>query len=225
MPIPAKYEPELINDLSKEGWFEWFLDYFTDPNVLQVPYLDLTIQLDVTDAYAIYQDSQVSGSTFFGFLLWHLVQTLRSHTSFNMRFVENNWYILNNPPIFIPVAVGGKQRFWNLVIESVVNTSYEDFIDIYRFRLNQARNCQTERIDAQTYSLAYCIGNLPNLQFSALTLHWHLNAMIGQPFFYFGKRYFLENRFLIPFAAKLHHACADPFVFDLLVRDLQARFS
>lgn len=88
MPIPAKYEPELMDSRSKEGWFEWSLDFFTDPNVLQVPYLDLTIQLDVTEAYAIYQDYKVDGSTFFAFLLWHLAQTLHSHTSFKMRTVK-----------------------------------------------------------------------------------------------------------------------------------------
>lgn len=121
--------------------------------------------------------------------------------------------------------MGGKQRFQNLVIENVVKTPYTDFIDIYRSQLNQARKCKTEPIDAETFSLACFIGNLPNIQFSDLTLHWHLKGMIGQPFFYFCKLYFLGSRLFIPFAAKLHHACADPFVFDLLIGDLQARFS
>lgn len=70
-------------------------------------------------------------------------------------------------------------------------------MEIYRWKLNQAKNCQTERIDAETYSLACCIGNLLTIQFSALTLHWHLKGMIGQPFFYFGKRYLLKDRLLI----------------------------
>ena len=62
MSIPAKYEPELIDAKTKQGWLNWSLNFFTDPNILQVPYLDITIQLDVTEAYAAYNANQVPGS-------------------------------------------------------------------------------------------------------------------------------------------------------------------
>ena len=224
MSIPAKYEPELIDAKSKEGWLNWSLDFFTDPNVWQMPYLDITIQLDVTNAYAAYQDNQVPGPTFFAFLVWHLAQTLVLHPSFNMRFIENQWYILKNPPILIPVAVGGKERFWEVILENVSKISYEEFVPQYRLKVEQARKGQGKRADFQSFCLSHSLGNLPNLQFTGLTLHWRQDAMIGQPMFYFGKRYEKESTLFIPFAAKLHHACADPFVLDLLLRDFKKRF-
>ena len=225
MSIPAKYEPELIDAQTKQGWLNWSLDFFTDPNILQVPYLDITIQLDVTEAYAAYKANPVPGATFFAFLLWHLAQTLVAHPSFNMRFIENQWYILKNPPILIPVAIGGKERFWEVILENISTISYEEFVTQYRLKVDQARNGQGSRSDLQSFCLSHFLGNLPNLQFTGLTLQWRRDGMVGQPMFYFGKRYEKGSSLLIPFAAKLHHACADPFVLDLLLRDFKKRFT
>ena len=225
MPIPTKYEPQLIDAKTKQGWLEWSLDFFTDPNVLQVPCLDITIQLDVTNFYTAYSARKIPGETFFAFLLWHLAQTLAAHPSFNMRFVENQWYILKNPPIVVPVAVGGKERFWEVTLENVSKISYEEFVHQYRLKIDQARNCQGSRLGFQDFCLAHFMGNLPNLQFTGLTLHWVRHEMLGQTFFYFGRRYDQENRLLIPLATKLHHSCADPFVLDLLLRDFNKRFA
>lgn len=225
MLIPAKYEPQLIDAKTQEGWLKWSLDFFTDPNVLQVPYLDITIQLDVTNAYTAYSARQISEETFFAFLLWHLAQTLAAHPSFNMRFVDNQWYILQNPPIVVPVAVGGKERFWEVTLQNVSKISYEEFLRQYRLKVDRARNCQGSRVNFQDFCLAHSFANLPNLQFTGLTLHWRSNQMLGQAFFYFGRRYEKENRLLIPLATKLHHSCADPFVLDLLLRDFNKRFT
>lgn len=225
MLIPDKYEPELLSPEYKSGYFNWSLDFFTDTNVLQVPYLDITIQLDVTDAYAIYQACKVEGATFFAFLLWHLAQTLKAHLSFNLRWVDKNWYILNNPPVVVPVAVGGKKRFWGTELENVAKISYADFVSVYRYKIDLARSCQSKPLDPLDFSLGYFIGNLSNLQFTGLTLQWRQDGMIGQPFIYFGKRYVSGNRLMIPLAVKLHHACADPLVLDLLLQDFQSRFS
>ncbi len=225
MSIPAKYEPESIDAKTQQGWLNWSLDFFTDPNLLQVPYLDITIQLDVTRAYIAYKANQVSGSTFFAFLVWHLARTLVAHPSFNMRFIEQQWYILKNPPILIPVAVGGKERFCEVILENVSKISYEEFVSQYRSKVDQARQGQGKRIDFEGYCLSHLLGNLPNLQFTGLTLHWVREGMVGQPMFYFGKRYEKGTSLLIPFAAKLHHGCADPFVLDLLLRDFKQRFT
>ncbi len=224
MSIPDKYEPELIDARTKQGWLNWSLDFFCDPNILQVPYLDITIQLDVTEAYAAYKANRVPGSTFFAFLIWHLAQTLVAHPSFNMRFIENQWYLLKNPTILIPVAVGGKERFCEVVLENVSKISYEEFVPQYRTQVERARNGGGKRTDFQSFCLSHFLGNLPNLQFTGLTLHWVRDGMVGQPFFYFGKRYELRNSLFIPFAAKLHHGCADLFVLDLLLEDFQKRF-
>jgi len=69
------------------------------------------------------------------------------------------------------------------------------------------------------------MGNLPYLRFSALTLHWRPDQMVGQSYFYFGQRYPQEDRLMIPLAAKLHHACTDPLMLNELLSDFANRFS
>ncbi|MEH1962459.1 MAG: CatA-like O-acetyltransferase [Nostoc sp.] len=224
MIISIKYQPRLLDDKAKEGYLNWSLDFFTDPNAIQVPCIDLTIQLEVTNAYKMYQSNPQEGATFFSFLIWHLVQTLKNHFSFNLRLIENQWYILDNPPVIIPVAVGGQDRFWEMLLENISQMSYPEFISQYRQKLERIRKGKGQRVEPEIFSLSCGLGNLPNLQFTGLTLNWRRDEIIGQPYFYFGKRYWQNNQLFIPFAAKLHHACNDPFVFDLLIQDFQQRF-
>jgi chloramphenicol O-acetyltransferase type A len=223
--IPSQYQPRLLDEKAKEGYLNWSLDFFTDPNVFQVPSIDITIQLDVTNAYQLYQSDSIAGATFFSFLIWHLMQTLKNHFSFNLRRVENQWFILDNPPVMIPVAVGGKDRFREMLLENISQVSYPDFIIQYRQKLDQIRNEECPRATAEAYSLAYFIGNLPNLQFTGLTLSWGKPEIVGHTRFYFGKRYWQNNQLFIPFAAKLHHANTDPFVLNLLIEDFLQRFN
>lgn len=224
MMIPARYQPEVLSDAFKEGWLEWSLHYFTEP-VLQTPYLDITLQWDATDAYAVYRQQKFSGSSFFAFLLWHLAQTLAQHPSFNLRYVDEQWYWLRNPPVFVPVAVDGKYRFQEMLLEDVCQQDYPAFSEHYQRLLCQARNFELDRSGASAmFPFAHFIGNLPYLQFTGLTLHWRQTHMIGQSFFYFGKRYWQEGRLRLPMAAKLHHGCADPLVFNALLQDWGARF-
>jgi len=224
MSIPSKYQPRLLEEKEKEGWLSWSLEYFTDPNVLQVPNIDLTIQLDVTNAYEIYQINHQQGATFFSFLIWHLMQTMKNHFCFNLRLVENQWYILDNPSVFTPVAIGGKNRFTKMFLENINQLSYPEFVIQYRRKLDQLRVDKVEYTGEESYSLSCFIGNLPNLQFTGLTLHWRVLDIIGQPYFYFGKRYWQNDQLFIPLTVKLHHACNDPFVFDLLIQDFCKRF-
>jgi chloramphenicol O-acetyltransferase type A len=193
--------------------------------VRQSPYIDITLQLDVTEAYAGYQARPVEGASFFAFLLWHLAQTLARYPDFNLRRVNGEWYQLHNPPIFVPVAVGGDLRFQEMVLEDVYRRDYADFIAQYRAALHRARRepASRQRETGRYFYLGHLIGNLPTLQFSALTLHWR-EGIAGHTAFYFGKRYWNGERLLMPFAAQLHHACTDPFLLDGLLQDFSGRF-
>jgi chloramphenicol O-acetyltransferase len=217
----TKYQLEILTEKRKEGYLNWSLDFFTNSDVLQVPYIDITIQLEVTQAYAIYQTKSKEGSTFFAFLLWHFAQVLPRHPDFNFRLWQNQWYLVHNPPFVVPVAVGGKARFWEMVLENVRHLAYAQFVSYYRQQLNTIKEGFGSRADEMTFQISCLMGNLPNLQFTGLTLHWQQGSIIGQPMFYFGKRYWQENKLYIPFAAKLHHATTDPLVFDLLLQDFQ----
>jgi chloramphenicol O-acetyltransferase type A len=99
-----------------------------------------------------------------------------------------------------------------------------EFVIQYRQKLDHIRSDRGERTTPEIFLLSCFLGNLPNLQFTGLTLHSQQSEVIGQPFFYFGKRYWQNDQLFIPFAAKLHHACKDPFVLDLLMQDFLKRF-
>jgi chloramphenicol O-acetyltransferase type A len=225
MIIPSEYQPRLLDNSAKEGYLDWSLDFFTNPDISQVPYVDITIQLDVTNAYQSYQATPTTGATFFSFLIWHLLQSLKNHCGFNLRLVKNQWFVLDNPPVVIPVAVNGKDRFREMVLENISQSSYQEFIVQYRQKLDCIRNDRGQRTTPETFLLSCFLGNLPNLQFTGLTLHSQQTEITGQPHFYFGKRYWQNNQLFIPLAAKLHHASQDPWVLDLLIQDFLQRFA
>jgi len=219
--IPERYQPQALSDEAREGWFAWSLDFFTEPEVLQVPYVDLTLQLEVGAAYARYLRQEAPGGSFFAYLIWHFVQGFKSHPSFLLRQVDGVWWLLRNPPVIVPIAVAGPHRFRELVLEDVALLDYPAFCVHYREQLARARAGVAERPAPELFYLGHFFGNLPNLPFSGLTLHYRRESIAGQSLFYFGKRYRLEGRLHIPLAAKLHHACTDPHVLDLLLADVQ----
>ena len=120
---------------------------------------------------------------------------------------------------------GGKERFAEMILENISKLSYREFVQKYSVLLKTIREGKGKRPQSTTFLLSCPIGNLPNLQFTGLTLHWQKNVIEGQPMFYFGKRYWQQDKLYIPFAAKLHHAITDPFVLDLLIQDFQNQFT
>ena len=229
--VPASYQAEPVDPALLAGWLDWSLPFFSAP-VLQNPHVDLTLQLDVTAAFAQYQRDKASAASgtpavsFFAFLVWHLAQTLAQHPSFNLRCIDGVWVQLRNPPIFIPVAVGGAARFRDLVLENVYQQDYPTFVAHYRQQLALARSPEGVPPSASSaFCHAHLMGNLPDLRFSGLTLHWRADQMIGQSSFYFGQRYDQGDRTLIPLAVRMHHSCTDPFVLNQLMADFNRRFA
>ncbi len=223
--IPAQYQPRLLTAVEREGYLDWSLAFFTDQSLLQIPYIDITLQLDVTQSYQVYQAHKTQGSSFFSFLIWHWMQCLRDHWALRLRYVHQQWYVLDNPPVMVSVAIGGKQRFTEMLLENSCYLDYPDFTQLYGQTLDKIRSGQGQRADDQTFCLATIFGNLPNLQFSGFTIHYRHETIQGQPWFYFGKRYWLNEKLLIPLCVKMHHANSDPFVLDQLITQFQARFS
>lgn len=233
LSIPESYLPEPIEPAMLTGWLGWSLKFFSEP-VLQNPHIDLSLQLDVTNAFSQYRNPsspEVEQVSFFAFMIWHLAQTLARHPSFNLRCVNGDWFVLRNPPIFVPVAVGGDVRFRDLVLENVYQQDYPTFLKNYRQQLALARSSEgvpSPASDTPSTSTAFCfahfMGNLPNLRFSGLTLHWRADQMIGQSSFYFGQRYHDGTRTMIPLAVKMHHGCTDAFVLNALIDDFNRRF-
>lgn len=218
------FAPRPFTATERAGYLDWSLDFFTDASVTQDPFVDITVQLDVTDAYARYQAAQIEGATFFSFLVWHLMSAMQAHTSFKLRKAGSEWLVLENAPVVVPVAVGGEVRFAEVLLQDPTRQSLPEMIANYRRLLDAARNGERQRMSADTFLAACFIGNLPQLQFSALSLHWRHTPIQCQPCFYFGRRYLQGDRMLIPLAAKLHHACTDPHTFNALIEDFNASF-
>lgn len=213
-----------LTDDEKAGYLAWSLDFFTDSTVEQDPFIDITLQLDITDAYASYQRQSLANLTFFSFLIWHLAQSMRSQLDFKLRKINGIWWVLENAPIAVPVAVGGKMRFCELLLQNTSSQSLTEFAEQYRGQLNSVRTGHVQRMDPNTFLIAHFIGNLPHLQFTALNLHWRKSAIQCQPCFYFGQRYLQSERLMMPLAIKLHHACTDPFVLNILIENFRKRF-
>jgi len=223
--IDPRFRPHLVDPAQLPGWLGWSLDFFGAEDG-QNPHVDVTLQLDVSAGWARYGRMREEGRptpSFFAFLTWHLLRALADHPSFNLRKVDGRWYRLDNPPLFVPVAVGGDARFQSLVLEDVYGQDYPAFAAAYGERLALARSATPPQSEPEIFSLAHFVGNLPNLRFTGLTLHWRPTQMVGQSFFYFGQRYQDGGRMLVPLAARLHHACTDPYVLDQLLADFSRR--
>ncbi len=221
-----RYQAEPYAPSPQSAYEQWALSFFRDPHRVPNPYLDLTLQLDVSGARAHYErgPAQAPGASFTAFLYWQLLATLAHHPAFDLRCVEERWYRLRNPPLFFPVAVGGPQRFTEVLLEDVRGRGWREFASQYRSAVDGARGGECWQVSAEHFVVSTFIGNLPGLRFSSLVLHTPDPAH-GVPFFYFGQRYTEGGRMLVPFAAKLHHANADPYVLEQLVRDFLARGS
>lgn len=212
-----------LADNEKTSYLAWSLDFFTDPQVAQDPFIDITLQLDITDAYACYTERALSELTFFSYLIWHLAHAMQGQISFKLRNINGTWCVLENAPIVVPVAVGGEIRFCELLLQNACQQSLPEFALQYRNQLNAARAGGMQRMAPRTFLAANLIGNLPQLQFTALNLHWRKSDIQCQPCFYFGQRYSLGERLMMPLAVKLHHACTDPYVLNALIENFRLR--
>ncbi len=151
---------------------------------------------------------------------------MKNHLSFKLRKIENSWYVVDNLPVFIPVATYTKSRFANMILYDVtLYSNYEEFSRYYMAQLQISRSDHSISDVRYLHEISQFFGNLPNLQFTSARRSSTIKKIDGQSSFTFGKRYLIGENLFIPLAVKLHHACADPFVFDKLLQDFQRRFT
>ncbi|WP_144394124.1 CatA-like O-acetyltransferase [Pleionea sediminis] len=199
----------------------WAQDFFTDTNAIENPYLDITLQLDITQARLCYEAQSIG--TFTAYLYFHLIQALKKHPEFFYRKINNQWMKVENPPLFYPIARGSKRdRFYEALIPNVLQLSWPEFTQLYQTEIENSK-LNTNLIGNELYTYTLFIGNLPNLPFTGLTMH--VNDRIScQPFFYFGQRQTIGNQLFVSLCIKFHHSCVDPYIIDLLIKDFQRQF-
>ncbi|NEP14692.1 MAG: hypothetical protein F6K14_31750 [Symploca sp. SIO2C1] len=216
-----KYEANILNTNQYQNTYVgWALEHFIDETKILNPYLDITLKLDLTDAEKNYQDNfQNEYSTFTSFLIWKLLKALKKHPPFWWRYINEKWYQVNNPPLFYPIAVGGKSRFGEIVINNATKLGWLEFSQLYQ---NSKDSILSHAILPKSrefaYQLGQFVGNLPSLDFSSFAMHTYRRST--QSCFYFGKRtYDNKKKLTVPLAIKFHHGNLDPLLVELLVRD------
>lgn len=204
-----------VKDMDLGEWEAWALDFFHNKDFIKDPWLQITIRLDITEARNNYLSNYkpVVGASFTAFLTWNLVRAMNKHPWSRTRKINGEWYCFDNLPLFFPVAVGGSKRFYEPVIYNSSICDWEGFCKSWKQAVSGGN---PNKLDHGIWSLAHFIGNLPNLDFTAFTLHKGVDDT-ARPFFYFGKRTEFNGQYTIPLSINFDHANADPFVINQLI--------
>lgn len=211
--------PGVPIDLTKLSSYEsWALKFFSNPNEVLNPNLNLTIQFSIKDTqnhYIKYYKNQYSSFT--SYLTWKLLQSIKEIPELSFRCVENQWFYCESMPLIFPVALETKERFSEVVIEKAMFLNWNDFSQIYKNNIDEIKNningeLERKPIDKQTWLLSHFIGNLPYIAFTSFNLHSCL-PFSGKPMFYFGKRS-IDN---LPISITFDHSNADPYLINKLL--------
>jgi len=219
-----KYGGVLLDEEALSAYEKFALKLFHDKEIVTDPNLEVTVQLDITDASRMYKDrmQQSPGATMTAYITWCLIRAMKRHACFTFRKVGGQWYRFDNLPLFFPVAVGGKERFAEVLMEEVCRQTWPEFCKSYRNCVDAALNGQKpyEPIPLDTWHLSHFIGNLPNIQFTHFSVH-SPSINVGRPIFYFGKRYSSGDRTFTPMHIQFDHSNLDPYVVGLFLEDFE----
>lgn len=220
--ILSKYKGRTLKEEELSHYVNWAMDYFHDENHVTDPYLTMTLNLDLTQARSVYENTYkaVEGASFQAYLVWNLSRALRKEWTFSTRNIDGTWYLFNNLPIFTPIAVGGDLRFKDVIIENSTELSWQEFAQAYRNEINN-EDAQLEILPQKMWALCPFIGNLPNMNFTSFQVHRN-RLKTGRPLFYFGQRVQTSDSLFVPLSISIDHPNADPFVLDRLISSFQS---
>lgn len=121
-----------LDELSK--YQQWAFRYFHNEEFVLNPNLSVTIQLDLVKPREVYERSfqSTQGASFQGYFVWNLVKALSIEWTFSTRKIDGEWYLFKNLPVFSPIAVGGDNRFKDVVINDVILMDWRKFCRVYR---------------------------------------------------------------------------------------------
>lgn len=221
------YSDELIErfggklvDIENTSKYDRFsLELFTNKEVINNHRMEITLQFDITHAVNNFEQNikkKFSNASLTAFLTWSLLQSINQHKHFNYRYIMNKWYHFSNLPLFMTVATGHANRISDEVIENVNSLNFEDFLSIFKQKIQDAYRDIAAYCTPEMWGIYHFIGNLPNLQFTALSSQTIHNDQ-HRPKFSFGKRYTADNRVLMPFAIHASHANVDPVLINNLL--------
>ncbi|WP_196885059.1 CatA-like O-acetyltransferase [Aureivirga sp. CE67] len=218
-----KYNGRILEENEISSYEKWALHFFHDKESVQEPYLQMTLQIDITEALKNYKENykSISEASFTAYLMWNIVQAGKKHPFFRYRKIQGKWYIFEELPLYAPIAVGGDARFSDLSLEPFVHTKVEDFFLTYRSTQDKLfSQAKFSTVSDVYWENAWFIGNLPHLQFTGFQIH-SSSIKNGKPFFYFGKRYKQDSKEMIPLLIAFDHSNLDPLLLSAYMEDFQ----
>src|SRR3990167_761893 len=210
--------PLKLKELS--SYERWALTFFHNEEEILDPNVGLTLQLDITDIEKQYREKycNTDGASLTAYLYWGLIQAMKKHPCFFWRKIGKTWYHFKSPPLAFIIYVGGKERYNDIMIENVCSMDWGEFCRNYRGKIGraQAKKKGFIPIPEDIWRLSIFIGNQPDLQFTSLNIH-RQKKKAGMPLMYFGKRYQVGGRLMVPFFINFDHSTLDPYVIDLFL--------
>ena len=188
----------------------WALDFFPKDTLRIIGYKSESLDITKARENYLYNYKPTEFASFTAFNL-ELIKAMDEHPWSRTRKVNGEWYCFDNLPLFFPTAVGGSKGSLSHVFNSV-ESEWVDFWKNWKAISGENPN----KLDHGLWSLSHFIGNLPNLDFTAFTLHKGVDDT-ARPFFYFGQRTENDGTYTIPLSINFDHANSDPFVINQLM--------
>lgn len=216
-----KYQGSKIKPDQLSKYQQWAFSFFHNEEIVREPNLSMTLNLDLTEARGVYERSfkNTEGASFQAYIVWNLVKALSLEWTFSTRQINQEWYLFKNLPVYFPIAVGGENRFQDVIINDPIFMDWITFSQVYRDSIDNAEK-DVGSLPPITWSIAHFIGNLPDLNFTSFQIHRGI-LQAGRPIFYFGQRQNFQQRLTVPWSITFDHANADPYLLSQLMRTYQ----
>lgn len=216
-----QYQGRKLNFDEVSKYQKWAFPFFHKEEFVLDPNLSMTLQLDLRNAREIYEMSfqNSKGASLQAYLVYNLVKALSLEWTFSTRKIDQDWYIFKNLPVYFPIAVGGKNRFKEVIINDVSLMDWTKFSIVYRNSIDNHK-IDIGSLPPLVWEISHFIGNLPNLNFTSFQIH-RGNLKTGRPIFYFGQRNNSHQKLTVPLSITFDHANTDPYVLNRLMQTYQ----
>ncbi|MBA2650690.1 MAG: hypothetical protein H0U73_00260 [Tatlockia sp.] len=222
----TRFKGKLINGKKSTNYQRFSLWAFTDPTRISDPRVQVTMQLDITDLYAVYEKyyKETEGATFTAYMKWVLIKAMKN-TPFNWRFINNQWYEFDNLPLEAAVFLkdgDGEQRVFFLY--DVDESTWPEFSlkhsAISNINLKDSLD-DLQELPLYTFCHAIVGVHFPRMTAYSTTAKAR-EEYTHQPWMVFGTRYTQEGRLYLPFYLSFSHASLIPGLAERFIRKFVA---
>jgi chloramphenicol O-acetyltransferase len=222
---------ELIQSGQFGAWVRDVSDAFLQQGTTGDPHLNGTLNLNIFEGRKLYnewkKENQDIPSSFFGYALWHLIQTLKNpeFSVFHLRYLAGQHFYVKNPDILIPSVYGEDLWSRNLSDICLKNTykmkTLKEFMIYYQDLLENTRQGKVISTLGLPVVMAHFIGKL-NRSYESFSIHMFPKYCSGRPIFYFDTLMVENLGLVLPHLHyKLHHAYILPIDGEDLISSFE----